>query len=732
MTKIAHGLIILALSLCSFSFDSGLAQADPTAGFRQISDSYSVQYPSNVTQSQRFTAVNGVYTCWVYGTDSPDAQTSNTLQRTEMRWETWPNQSLMNQLAFDEMFSAETQNTCIHQIKSDNKGNGSGGEAIYMQVNTPGTLRQSVGKAFATGIAGTWFHINSEYNPATGVMNLYYNGSRVYNQTGFIWPNGNWYFKTGAYDNGMPTTAESWVQLKNVIHWVQTFAGTYELQNVSSGLALEVSGASTANGTAVVQYPYSNGSPNAEWNFTATSNGYYQITNVQSGLDAAVTNASTSAGALINQWSFGATGDDQWLPTQNSDGSYTFYNLNSGLVLDDPGSNSSPNTQMDQASASGGKNQEWNLVSLSPVITSVTNTTFTNGQAGSFTVTANGAPAPTFSATNLPSWASLNSSTGVISGTPSSTSGSPYSVHLTASNGISPNSTQTFILTVTNSTPPGFSNGPPTSTDTVGTIYSFSYETSGYPASTYSLTSGSLPPGLTLSSGGVICGVPIITGTYTGTVTASNGISPNASQNFTITISEPPFSGTYELQNATSGLALNVKGGSTSNGAEIVQYPFGNGQSNSQWTFAPTGNGYYQIISLKSGSDVAVVNASTSPGALIDQWSFGTTGDDQWEPVQNSNGTYTFYNLNSGLVLDDPGSSPSSNTQMDQATATGGTNQEWNIITVSPTITSTNTAAFTVGVPGSFTITATGTPAPTFSATGLPSWASLNTTTGII
>ncbi|HUC85100.1 MAG TPA: hypothetical protein VL970_07905, partial [Candidatus Acidoferrales bacterium] len=146
----------------------------------------------------------------------------------------------MNQFAFDETFSAGTQETCIHQIKSDNKGDGSGGEAIYLQVNTPGTLRQSVGKDFATGIAGTWFHINSEYNPSTGVMNLWYNGSLVYTQTGFVWPNGNWYFKTGVYDNGMPSSAEAWVQIKNVVHWVQNFAGTYEIQCEASGLALNV------------------------------------------------------------------------------------------------------------------------------------------------------------------------------------------------------------------------------------------------------------------------------------------------------------------------------------------------------------------------------------------------------------------------------------------------------------------------------------------------------------
>ena len=32
----------------------------------------------------------------------------------------------------------------------------------------------------------------------------------------------------------------------------------------------------------------------------------------------------------------GMVGCDQWLPMKNSDGTWTFYNLDSGLALDDP------------------------------------------------------------------------------------------------------------------------------------------------------------------------------------------------------------------------------------------------------------------------------------------------------------------------------------------------------------------------------------------------------------
>ena len=59
---------------------------------------------------------------------------------------------------------------------------------------------------------------------------------------------------------------------------------------------------------------------------------------------------------------------------------------------------------------------------------------------------------------------------------------------------------------------------------------------SGTPASTFSVTAGALPPGLTLSAAGVLSGTPTTAGTYGFTVTAANGFLPNASVAFSLTI----------------------------------------------------------------------------------------------------------------------------------------------------------------------------------------------------
>lgn len=88
-------------------------------------------------------------------------------------------------------------------------------------------------------------------------------------------------------------------------------------------------------------------------------------------------------------------------------------------------------------------------LSQAPAIISPNTTTFTVGIASSFTVVAKGAPAPTYSAVGLPAWATLNTTTGVISGTaPAGTAGAQIPLTITASNGVSPDATQAFTLLV--------------------------------------------------------------------------------------------------------------------------------------------------------------------------------------------------------------------------------------------------------------------------------------------
>ncbi|WP_200961252.1 S-layer family protein [Phycicoccus sp. Soil802] len=87
---------------------------------------------------------------------------------------------------------------------------------------------------------------------------------------------------------------------------------------------------------------------------------------------------------------------------------------------------------------------------------------------------------------------------------------------------------------------PVFTAAAPT-TGTVGEAYSSTFTASGYPDPTFTVSSGTLPAGLTLTSAGVLSGTPTSAGTSTFTVTASNGLSPDAVSSLqTITVDQAP------------------------------------------------------------------------------------------------------------------------------------------------------------------------------------------------
>jgi uncharacterized repeat protein (TIGR02543 family) len=86
-----------------------------------------------------------------------------------------------------------------------------------------------------------------------------------------------------------------------------------------------------------------------------------------------------------------------------------------------------------------------------------------------------------------------------------------------------------------------FTNGPAPSTGKVGIIYNHSCTASGTPAPVFTVTSGALPDGLTIDNyydTGRISGTPTAAGIFTGTITASNGIPPDATQAFSIDTNE--------------------------------------------------------------------------------------------------------------------------------------------------------------------------------------------------
>ena len=142
------------------------------------------------------------------------------------------------------------------------------------------------------------------------------------------------------------------------------------------------------------------------------------------------------------------------------------------------------------------------------------------GEAYSQQLTAANGRAPytwTLISGSLASGISLNAS-GLISGTPTVFGNFPFAVRVTDSNAAT--AVGSFVLTILPDVEPlrVLSNGDLTQGST-GVAYAVQlFFTGGHPPCTWSMGTGSLPPGLTLGATGVISGSPSLVGTFTFTV----------------------------------------------------------------------------------------------------------------------------------------------------------------------------------------------------------------------
>jgi non-reducing end alpha-L-arabinofuranosidase len=130
----------------------------------------------------------------------------------------------------------------------------------------------------------------------------------------------------------------------------------------NNGLCLDSYGATSNAGAAIDQWTC-NGASNQSFQFVAGSGGYGQLQVQSSGQVVSIANGSTAQGSPdVVQEPSGAAGS-QWLPQQQSDGSWQFKNQNSGLCLDVYGASSTNGQQLDQwpCKNAAGTNQDFVL-----------------------------------------------------------------------------------------------------------------------------------------------------------------------------------------------------------------------------------------------------------------------------------------------------------------------------------------------------------------------------------
>jgi hypothetical protein len=248
----------------------------------------------------------------------------------------------------------------------------------------------------------------------------------------------------------------------------------------------------------------------------------------------AITSANTALFTEGSEGSFPVTATGYPTPTITESGTLPEgVTFGGGVLSGTPTQDGVYTISFEASNEAGSTVQSFTLtVDAAPVFTSANTALFTEGVKGSFPVTASGYPSPTITQTGGTLPAGVTFSGGVLSGTPTETGSFPISFTATNSAGFS---TQTLTLTVDSK--PAITSANK-ALFTLGTAGSFTVTATGVPSPAISITSGSLPTGLSLA-GGVISGTPTEAGVYAITLTATNAAG-SASQSFTLTVDSPP------------------------------------------------------------------------------------------------------------------------------------------------------------------------------------------------
>ncbi|MCU1237169.1 MAG: Ig family protein, partial [Candidatus Solibacter sp.] len=195
---------------------------------------------------------------------------------------------------------------------------------------------------------------------------------------------------------------------------------------------------------------------------------------------------------------------------------------------------------------------------------------------------------------SLPTGLTLNPTTGAITGTPTAIGSFTFTSKVVDADGFT--DTATCTITVAGS-PVNLECGIcGNSTVKAGTAYSATFAITGGKAPyVYTVTTGSLPPGLTLNAGtGAITGTPTTPGTYTFTTTVkdANGSTDTATCTIYVT-----------------GSAINLDCGACKSGKAILGAPYSN-------TLSVTGASGSVTFSIVGGALPTGLRLNTTTGAI--------------------------------------------------------------------------------------------------------------------
>ncbi len=382
-------------------------------------------------------------------------------------------------------------------------------------------------------------------------------------------------------------------------------------------------------------------------------------------------------------------------------------------------------------------------VVTSALPTGTVGTAYTYIDGGVFA--AGGTPGYSYAITQgtLPNGLRLDPTSGIISGVPSASGTSSFTVQASDSGGSQPVSSQSLSVTIDPEVPvsvktTSLGNG------NQGQPYSETLAAKGGDVPyTWAITKGTLPAGLSLTSYGVISGTPTGWGVSTFTVKATDLSSPAQTATGTVTldvIEAPPTSAVVMPSVGSSVSGTQVLDASASSGVTQVQYELTGGSLTDSviatatatvygwlatWNTTAVPNGTYTLQSVASyaggvsgpspGITITVANTPPTSAVVVPSVGSSVSGTQVLDASASSGVTQVQYELTGGSLTD---------SVIATATATVyGWLATWNTTAVpNGTYTLQSVASYAGGVSGpspGITITVANTP-PT-SAVVVPS-----------
>ena len=225
------------------------------------------------------------------------------------------------------------------------------------------------------------------------------------------------------------------------------------------------------------------------------------------------------------------------------------------------------------------------------------------------------------SAGTLPAGVSLNSASGLVSGTPTTAGAANFTV--TATDTLGATGSRAYSVLVNSAMALNPTTLP---AGVVGTAYSQSMSaTGGSGTYTYTITVGTLPPGLSLNTTtGVLSGTVTGAATSTFTITATDTLGASAARSYSLSFNAAVTVGPATLPNPAVGTAY-------------AQTVTGNGGTGS-YAFTLTAGNLPPGLALTTGTSASATKASSSSAAVTVL--SGPTGALAGMPT--AAGTYTF------------------------------------------------------------------------------------------